>query len=129
LIGVVLQNQNQANPPVQIWQDSGMNFLRLLAIPVLSLTLWAAPAPQTAAKSAKKSVDAAASTKSKPAGLIDINSASADELDTLPGIGPALAKKIIAGRPYKGKDDLVQKKIVPASTYAKIKDSIIARQK
>jgi competence protein ComEA len=107
----------------------GMKVLRFLAIPVLSLALWAAPALQTAAKSAKKPADAAASTKSKPAGLIDINSASADELDTLPGIGPALAKKIIAGRPYKGKDDLVQKKIVPASTYAKIKDSIVARQK
>ena len=61
--------------------------------------------------------------------LMDINSASAEELDKLPGVGPARAKAIIAHRPYFGKDDLVNKKIIPSNVYAQIKDKIIARQK
>ena len=61
--------------------------------------------------------------------LIDINSASEKELDALPGIGEARAKAIVKGRPYKGKDELVQKKIIPKSEYDKIKDKIIAKQK
>jgi hypothetical protein len=60
--------------------------------------------------------------------LIDINSASAQELDTLPGIGAARADAIIANRPYKGKDDLAQRKIVPQNVYDQIKDKIVARQ-
>ncbi len=60
---------------------------------------------------------------------LDINSASKEQLDALPGIGSARADAIIKGRPYKGKDDLVQKKILPQNVYDGIKDKIIARQR
>jgi DNA uptake protein ComE-like DNA-binding protein len=65
----------------------------------------------------------------KPAELLDINSASKEELDALPGIGEARSVAIIKGRPYKGKDELYQKNILPKGVYEKIKDKIIAKQK
>jgi competence protein ComEA len=77
---------------------------------------------------AKKAAAPAADAK-KAAEKMDINSASEQELATLPGIGEVRAKAIVKGRPYKGKDDLVQKKILTKGVYDKIKDDIIAKQK
>jgi DNA uptake protein ComE-like DNA-binding protein len=81
------------------------------------------PAP---AKPAAKDDKKAADKKHEP---LDINTATADELKEVPGIGEAYEKKIIAGRPYKAKDELVKKKIVPQATYDRAKDHIIAKQK
>jgi competence protein ComEA len=67
--------------------------------------------------------------EAKKAEPMDINSASEKDLATLPGIGEARAKAIIKGRPYKGKDDLVHKKILTQKVYDGIKDQIIAKQK
>lgn len=90
-----------------------------------------AQAPQPVAPAGKPPAAAApAQPAARPsADLLNINSASKEQLDALPGIGPARAEAIIKGRPYKGKDELHRKNIIPKSVYDKIKDNIIAKQK
>jgi len=103
-----------------------MRLILLFTLTALSALTTFAQAPK--AVPVPKAPPAAAKAVAKATELLDINSATAAQLGELPGIGDAYSKKIVDGRPYSGKDDLVNKKVVPQATYDKIKDLIVARQ-
>lgn len=104
-------------------------FAALLAFAILALPanlIYAQAGSTTPAKKAAASDSAA--TKTKKADLVDINSATKDQLTALPGIGDTYSQKIIDGRPYNTKRDLVTKKILPQATYDKVSPMIIAHR-
>jgi len=91
----------------------------------------AAPAPKASPPPPPAATTATTTTAAEPkkkAPLMDLNTASADELKTLPGVDDALAQKIIAGRPYKGKDELWKKKLMDKDAYAKVRPLVVAKQ-
>jgi competence protein ComEA len=83
--------------------------------------------PKTATTPATPAAAPATTAKPSAGAPMDINSASEEELATLPKIGPVRAKAIVAGRPYRAKNDLVDKKIIPKDAYNSIKDMVIAK--
>jgi competence protein ComEA len=101
------------------------NSMLAAALLVASIPTFTFAAPVAAQKAAKAPVATATADKSSK---IDINTATIDQLKAFPGIGDAYSKRIVDGRPFANKGQLLSKGILPAATYNKIKDQIIATQ-
>lgn len=106
----------------------GFKRMWILAIVVLAASLALGQSSAAPASKGGQSSATAATKTDQAAAKVDINSATKEELQALPGVGDAYSQKIIDGRPYRAKTDLKTKKIVPAATYDKIKDQIVAKQ-
>jgi DNA uptake protein ComE-like DNA-binding protein len=104
------------------WSQTSLTVLLALGL------LGGAAAAQSGAKTSVAHAMMAQTTPPAASSLVDINSATKAQLSALPGIGDAYSQKIIDGRPYKTKTDLVTKKVIPSATYTKIRGLIIATQ-